>query len=136
VFVMSPSQLRRRIRKLPALPPVTAQLEAALAKRGTPDNSVERYSSQREHWLCWLGAYDGAGYYGRENWNRTAEFVYNHINCPPMALWLGEASGVEKAAVVKAKNAALRAKPSFPSQSAAIRKVIPWTAIEANLKNT
>jgi hypothetical protein len=129
---MSPSQLRRRIRKLPALPPVTAQLEAALAKRGTPDNSVERYSSQREHWLCWLGA----GYYGRENWNRTAEFVYNHINCPPMALWLGEASGVEKAAVVKAKNAALRAKPSFPSQSAAIRKVIPWTAIEANLKNT
>ena len=135
MFVMSPSQLRRRIHKFPALPSVTVQLEAALAKRGTPDKSTVRYSSQREHWLRWLEEYDGAGYYGRENWNHTAEFVYNHINCPPMALWLGEASGVDKETVVKAKNAALRAKSSFASQSAAIRKVIPWADIEAKLKN-
>jgi hypothetical protein len=131
---MSPSQLKRRIRKLSALPSVTSQLEAALAKRGTPDASVERYASQREHWLRWLEEYDGAGYYRRQNWNRKAEFVYNHINCPPMALWLGEASGVDKETVVKAKNAALHAKSSFASQSAAIRKVIPWVDIEAKLK--
>ena len=130
---MTPGQLRRKIRLLPALPPVTEQLQLALAKRGTPDRSVERYLSQREHWMRWLGAYDGAGYYGRQNWNRTAEFVYNHINCPPMVLWLGEASGIEMQTLVKAKNAALRASPSFPSQSAAIRRVIPWTDIEAKL---
>jgi hypothetical protein len=50
-----------------------------------------------------------------------------------MALWLGEASGVDKSTVVKAKNAALRAKPTFPSGAAAERKVIPWSCIEARL---
>jgi hypothetical protein len=130
---MTPSQLRRKTRKVPALPPVTAQLEAALAKRGTPDTSTERYSSQREHWLRWLEEYEGEGHYGRQNWNRNAEFVYNHIVCPPMVLWLGEASGIDDATVIKAKNAALRAKPVFSSQAAAIRKVIPWGDIEAKL---
>ena len=133
--MMSPSQLRQRIRKLPARPPITTELGIALAKRGTPDTSFARYSSQREHWLGWLREYDGPGYYGRQDSHRTAEFVYNHINCPPMALWLCETAGIDTATVVKAKNAALRAKPSFPSQSAAIRKVIPWNGIEAKLKN-
>lgn len=131
---MTTSQLKRRIRRLPARPPVTAQPEAALAKRGTPDTSTERYSSQKEHWLLWLGEYTGMGYYGRQDWNRAADFVYNHIVCPPMVLWVGEASGIDKAIVTKAKNSALRAMPTFPSQSAAIRKLIPWTLIEMTLK--
>jgi hypothetical protein len=52
------------------------------------------YRSQKEHWLGWLSEYDGPGYYGRKNPDRSAEFVYNHINCAPMVLWLGEASGI------------------------------------------
>jgi hypothetical protein len=132
---MSPSQLRQRIRKLPEQLPITTELEAALAKRGTPDTSTERYSSQKEHWVGWLQEYASPGFYGRQNWQRDAEFVYNHINCPPMALWLGEASGLDRATIVKAKNAALRAQPRFPSQSSAIRRVIPWSCVEAKLKD-
>jgi len=132
---MSPSQLRKKILNLPERPPITIELGVALTKRGTPDTSFERYSSQREHWLRWLREYDGPGYYGRKDSQRTAEFVYNHINCPPMALWLGEVSGIDRATIIRAKNAALHAKPTFPSGAAAVRKVIPWSSIEAKLGN-
>jgi hypothetical protein len=72
-------------------------------------------------------------YYERKDWNRDAEFVYNHIVCPPMVLWLGEASGISQILVRNAKKAALGAPPSLPAQSAAIRKVIPWNLIEGCL---
>jgi hypothetical protein len=94
------------------------------------------YESQKEHWIGWLGDYDGPGYYGRKNPKRSAEFVYNHINCSPMVLWLGEASGVAKKDVAKAKRAALRAKNNMGSQCSAIRKVIPWASIEAQLQKS
>lgn len=135
VNAMSPNELRNKIRKLPERPPITTEFGVALVKRGTPDTSFERYSSQREHWLRWLQDYGGPGFYGRQDSKRTAEFVYNHINCPPMALWLAEASGIDKATVVRAKNAALRARPTFPSGAAAVRKVIPWSCVEAKLKD-
>lgn len=50
-----------------------------------------------------------------------------------MVLWLGEASGVPKATVAKAKQSALSAKPSLPALSAAIRGIIPWKIIEDRL---
>jgi hypothetical protein len=74
-----------------------------------------------------------ATHYGRKKWNRPAEFVYNHINCPPMVLWLGEAVGVPKKRVVEAKKAALAASASFPAQAAAMRRIIPWDIIAARL---
>jgi hypothetical protein len=58
---------------------------------------------QKEHWLGWLREYDGPGAYSRQNADRSAELVYNHIVCPPMVLWLGEASGVPKSKVAEAK---------------------------------
>jgi hypothetical protein len=131
---MSPKELRRRIRSSPAIPPITTAFRIELAKLGTPDSSFERYSSQKEHWLRWLEEYDGPGYYGRQNCRRTAQFVYNHINCPSMLLWLCEASGIEKATIHKAKASALRAEPTFPSQSKAIRQLVPWRDIEARMK--
>lgn len=91
------------------------------------------YSTQKEHWLGWLKEYSGPGYYGRKNWNRDAEFAYNHVVCPPMVLWLGEAFGISPILVRKAKKAALDAPPSLPAQSAAIRTVIPWSMIESRL---
>ena len=94
------------------------------------------YHSQKEHWLGWLSEYRGPGAYGRKNGNRSAEFVYNHIVCPPMVLWLGEALGVSKERVAKAKSAALGSGSALGSQCAAIRKIIPWEMIESRLGET
>jgi hypothetical protein len=103
--VMSPQTLRRRIRNLPARPRLTTELEHFL--HGDRPRTVW-YKSQKQHWLGWLRGYDGPGAYGRKDWHRSAEFVYNHICCPSMVLWLGDASGVPKATVANAKAAVLR----------------------------
>ncbi len=50
-----------------------------------------------------------------------------------MVLWLAEASGIPNVRLSKAKKAALSASPQLQSQSAAIRKIIPWKMIEAHL---
>jgi hypothetical protein len=126
---MTPEQLRRRIYKLREHQPLTIRLERSLA---TAD-LIRRppwYCSQKEHWLGWLREYDGPGYYGRREWGRSAEFVYNHVVCPPMVLWLGEAAGVPSNVIAAAGSAALSAGPSQASRSAGIRRVIPWAMIE------
>src|SRR5208282_6445087 len=123
---MTPQQLAAKIRKLRETVPITTEFERALTRRGIWSSSRAWYTTQKEHWLGWLNGYDGEGYYHRKNWHRSAEFVYNHINCPPMVLWLAEASGVPRTKVAKAKQGALSAKPHLPAQSAAIRMTIPW----------
>ena len=131
---MTPSELARSIRKFRARLPHTIQFERALAKRGIWSTDGVRYKSQQQHWLGWLAGYNGPGYYGRKNSRRSAEFVYNHIVCPPMVLWLGEATGIPKANIAKAIRAGLSAGRSLASQSAAIRQVIPWDAIQGQLE--
>lgn len=130
---MTPRALRSRISKCPAQPPITTRYERDLEKTGSWSRSSAWYASQKEHWLGWLGEYNGPGYYGRKESQRTAEFVYNHIVCPPMVLWLGEACGIPTATVRKAMDAALSAKSSLAAQAAAVRKVIPWALIEAQM---
>jgi hypothetical protein len=132
-MIMTPKQLRAKIRNLRETVPITAEFERALRSRRRSGNRPVWYTSQKQHWLGWLSEYDGPGYYGRKNRGRSAEFAYNHINCPPMVLWLGEASGVTKAKIVKAKQAAESARSTLPSQSAAIRRIIPWKIIEDRL---
>jgi hypothetical protein len=129
---MTPRDLRKRIRKFPAKPSATTRLERDLTANGIKQPNVW-YKSQKEHWLGWLGEYDGPGFYNRKKWDRTAEFSYNHINCSPMVLWLGEAAGVTKKTIEEARRAALRAKKKMGSQCAAIRKIIPWSLIEEHL---
>ena len=68
--------------------------------------------------------------YGRTAWHRTAEFVYNHVACPPMVLWLGEAVGVSSDVIKTAASAALAAGPTQMAQAAAIRRLIPWSMIK------
>ena len=132
---MTPLGLARRIVKLKAQVPVTAAFEQALTIRKDWSRDGVWYASQKEHWLGWLSEYDDPGYYGRETaTRRSAEFAYNHIVCPPMVLWLGEAAGVPRKKVLEAKNAALSAPRSLPSMSAAIRKVIPFSEIEPLLR--
>jgi hypothetical protein len=131
---MTPRTLASKIAKLPATLPITTAFERELRKLRTWGTTSVWYSTQKEHWLGWLKGYGGPGYYERKNWNRDAEFVYNHIVCPPMVLWLGEASGISPILVRKAKKAALSAKPTLPAQSAAIRRVISWVSIEEKIE--
>lgn len=130
---MTPRTLASKIAKLPATLPITTGFERDLRKLRIWGTTSVWYSTQKEHWLGWLKGYRGPGYYERKDWNRDAEFVYNHIVCPPMVLWLGEASGISQTLVRNAKKAALGAPPSLPAQSAAIRKIIPWNLIEGCL---
>jgi hypothetical protein len=129
---MTPLALAKRIRKLRSHPPITAELERAMKARG--GTRKVWYRSQKEHWLGWLSEYGGPGYYGRKISSRSAQFVYNHVNCAPMVLWLGEASGVPKPQLKSAKRAALRANPSPAAEAAAVRKIIPWSAIQTLLE--
>ncbi len=131
---MTPQQLATEIRNLRETVPITTEFERVLTRRGIWSRSGVWYTTQKEHWLGWLKGYKGPGYYNRKDCRRSAEFVYNHINCPPMVLWLVEASGgVPKATVVKAKQSALSARPHLPTLSAAIRRIIPWEMIEVRL---
>ena len=127
---MTPQSFRRRIKLLNAGGRLTGELERAIfanAKR------KPWYRTQKEHWLGWLAEYGGPGYYGRTNSNRRAEIVYNHINCAPMVFWLAEASHVQRSLLLVAKRSALRAGPSYPRQTAAIRRLIPWAVLAAAL---
>lgn len=115
----SPMDLRRRIAALPE-------------GRRVYDANVW-YRSQKEHWLGWLGSYDGPGGYGRKvHSGRDARFVYNHVVNPQMLFWLVEASGVESAFVDKAREYE-QAGPSLMSQSAWIRRHVKWETVEAAL---
>ena len=132
-MVLTPSSLKRKILKLRATLPHTSAFERALTVRGLWNTHGVWYRSQKEHWIGWLSEYNGPGYYGRSNWRRSAEFIYNHIVCPPMVLWLGEAVGIPETTVRKAKRAALLAGPRLPAQCAAIRRVVPWEMIQTHL---
>jgi hypothetical protein len=130
---MSPSQLARAIRKLPVKAPITERLEIELPGRWRRD--LAWYSSQKEHWLGWLSEYDGPGAYERKSDAvRSAEFAYNHIVCAPMLLWLAEASGVPASKVATARRAAMAAPANLMSQSAAIRRALPWREVEVRLR--
>jgi hypothetical protein len=131
---MTPKTLARKIKNFRAKPSLTTEFERELVARRMRTLAKPWYKSQKEHWLGWLSEYDGPGAYGRKNANRSAGFVYNHINCSPMVLWLGEASGVQKEQVREAKVAALLAPDNMGSQCSAIRKIIPWSLIEASLQ--
>jgi hypothetical protein len=134
---MTPKSLRAKINKLQIAAPVTASYGQALIVREIWSDKGVWYSSHKEHWMGWLSEYDGPGAYGRKSWTgRTAEFVYNHIGCPPMLLWLAEAVGVPKKNLLAAKRTALSGGKNRVSHCALIRKTIPWSAIEERLRAT
>jgi hypothetical protein len=135
-----PMTLRRlavEIKKLKVRQPVTATYEQSLIAGEIWSRDRVWYKSQKEHWLGWLSEYNGPGAYNRKTWNgRSAEFVYNHIGCPPMLLWLAEAAGVSKSRVVAAKRSALASQGNLVTHCAVLRRVIPWPLIEEHLQNS
>lgn len=110
------------IRRLPSDEPVP------LDTRG-----YNNYTTQKDHWLGWLDPESGTGTYARKSApDRDARFVYNHIVEPNMLLWLISASGVNPDLVQAAKEAA-EGPSRLSSKSAAIRRQVPWSVVEAAL---
>jgi hypothetical protein len=134
VDAMTPKSLRTKISKLRVAAPITKAYAKALMERGIWSDEGVWYSSQKEHWMGWLSQYDGPGAYGRKTWGgRSAEYVYNHIGCPPMLLWVAEAAGVSRKALLSAKRSALASRKRI-SNCAAIREEIPWSFVEERLR--
>ncbi|CEJ86867.1 conserved hypothetical protein [Hyphomicrobium sp. GJ21] len=121
---MTPQQLIKKIRALPERAPHTEALEKLLLKKPT------WYVSQKEHWLGWLSEYGTSGAYGRIGRDYDAAFAYNHCGCPPMVLWLGEASRVDGYLVARAARLARQNTSTFSAKCAGIRKVISWETVE------
>jgi hypothetical protein len=135
---MTHLQLRKYVLGLSPNAPITESFDRKLAAQGqehrNPWWTKSGDKSHKKHWLTWLADQSGPGYKNRKSRGvKEARSVYNHINCPPMLLWLIEASKIRKPLVKKAEKAALQTKKSFPSQSAAIRKVVPWEMVELSL---
>lgn len=57
-----------------------------------------------------------------------------YIGCPPMLLWLAEAAGVSRKALLSAKRSALTSSRKRISNCAAIRNEIPWSVVEERLR--
>lgn len=131
--IQTPSALRRSIKTLPASQPETEKLESCLERRRRRQPTTW-YADQREHWLGWLADYDGPGAYRRQSWGRSAAYVYNHVRCAPMLLWLAEASGCPKEAVRRAARRALT-QQNEGSQCAAIRSVLAWSTVEKCIRS-
>jgi hypothetical protein len=101
---------------------------------GTP--GYNKYTTQKAHWLGWLNPAAGTGTYPRsEAPGRDAKYVYNHIVEPKLLLWLIAASGLTPSVVQAAQHAAVSVS-GLPSKSAAIRRVVPWSVLCAQLAPT
>ncbi|MBY0538410.1 hypothetical protein K2P47_03355 [Patescibacteria group bacterium] len=137
---MSPKQLLKKIKNLDTKSSITNKFVSELASIGMWNYEKEAKKTyggtdQKKHWVGWLSEYSGPGYYNRKDTGVSmAKRVYNRINCPPMLIWLAEASGIQSKQIKQATLAALDAKKSFPSQCSAIRQTIPWEVIEAKLQ--
>ena len=132
---MTAGQLAKKLKNFPTDLPISDRYQRELTARAIWSAEGVWYKSQKEHWLGWLSEYDGPGAYGRKTHRgRSANFIFNHIVCPPMLLWLAEAVGVAKTTLRKAKRAALSGPPQLGSHCAALRRIISWEEVEARLR--
>lgn len=108
-------------------------------KRPTPlSNSLPRSHgrSHRQHWTGWLAEYEGPGYYERGRKKRDARFIYQHLHCAPMVIWLAELAGVPQAKIKQAIKAAAPDPESYrdsPGAAAAARRILPWSLVQLHL---
>ena len=81
---MTRVELLRLIRRLPEGAPTTDAWWSPATSR----------IPNKRHWVGWLEEYDGPGFYNRKrpSADRDAQFIYNHLHCPPMLCWLAEQS--------------------------------------------
>ncbi|MDO9384478.1 MAG: tyrosine-type recombinase/integrase [Hyphomicrobiaceae bacterium] len=130
--IETPGALRRAIKPLQAAQKKTAMFEGSLQRRARRPGKTW-YRDQKEHWLGWLAGYDGPGAYQRKSWDRSAAYIYSHVRCPAMLLWLAEAAGCPRQTIRLAARRALSLE-NDGARCAAIRAVLPWPAIEQRLQ--
>ena len=119
---LTPKQLLQIIRQLPASMPIADRVPAR--------------QPHKPHWIGWVSEYNGPGYYGRSNWDRDAEYIYNHLHSAGMLIWINEAAGVSHAQVLRAWDAArplVRAGSDRPGAAGIIRAWLPWRNLETKL---
>ncbi|MEP3895683.1 MAG: hypothetical protein ABJN52_17025 [Litorimonas sp.] len=104
--------------------PVTVRLEHSL--RVGPQYGRATYRDQKHHWTRWLGDYQPP--------DKSARRIYNAINCPTMLIWLSEGFGIRRGLLERASLAAQVAPPTQPSQTAAIRRLLPWHPLAAIIR--
>jgi hypothetical protein len=107
-------QLLVAVRRLPAAMPQSDRLP----KSGD--------GTHKDHWIGWLEEYNGPGYYGRSNWHRDAQFVYQHLNCGPMIVWLNEAAGEDAALINRTIREMRRSGPRAQTEAMTVRRLLPW----------
>lgn len=116
---MTPKQLLRIVRRLPASTPVADTIKPPA-----------RYKTHKDHWIGWLSEYDGPGFYGRKNPDRDARYIWNHIQNVGMLVWLAEATGTILYAHALRRAAAYDLMPGAPSaRCAAVRNLLPWSQV-------
>ncbi|SHK58381.1 Site-specific recombinase XerD [Shimia gijangensis] len=124
--------LINRIRSLPEARPLTALLEREIGIGA--DYKRAWYSSQKEHWLGWLGACETPAPYKRQASSATdARLVFQRLSCAPMLFWLADASEFEETRLRLAFDAVVAAPQNGARQSAAFRRIIPWELIDLHL---
>ena len=111
---MSIATLRERIARLPADPLYVFHI----------------YNNQQGHWDLWLSDYLTAGSYGRTVIKDDARYCYNHVVNPQLLVYLGWASGVDRA-IQKRAEAAVSSSwiDCMPRASGAYRRIVTWEMI-------
>lgn len=123
---MQPSELLDVVNRLDVRGPIYLKLTVEL--RGIDGAQRVWYHSQKEHLQAWLGQYDGPGAYGRANWDRSAEFVYNHFQCVEGLVWLSEALDVDRKKILAACEKVRISGTRSATQCGVFRRHIPWRA--------
>jgi len=122
--------LKRRA-ELDTINGLTAAIWALPSDKQVPKGTqgYNRYSTQRDHWLGWLGVTPGSGSFERKTANgRGASYVYNHIGEPKMLLWLIEASKVDPILVAQARRGASAAH-KLAAGAKAVRQAVPYSVV-------
>ena len=110
-------------------------------RRPTPlsNRLPAKHGSHRAHWIGWLDEYEGPGYYSRRKPRqpRSARFIYEHLHCAPMVIWLAEAAGVPHSIVARAADLAVGNPATYkdsPRSARIAREELPWLIVLAYLR--
>lgn len=111
-------------------------VELLIAVRRLPEDRRRTsawYESQKERWVGWLFNYNSPGAYGRKTIaGRDAKFVYNHVVCPELLVYLADACGVSRTLVRETKRIVFSGGSQM-ARSGAIRRVVAWETVQSAL---
>ena len=134
---MTTQDLLEAVSRFPLQTTFSERLSGLLsAQKPTDESGTDPRPTMKDSLLGWLSDYEKPGYYKRMNPGRSAKFMYNHLQSAPSIIYLAEAAGISEELLARAVQAAsdplLR---TCASQCGAVRKLIPWCAVEMRLES-